>query len=167
MKTDQAFSTILSTKIQRLNAYQTVMRLAVAAASRNFELLRTVGKVASTFECELGCQCLYENGVNLQVSEVCVYATYLVFISLYILLLFLPWGLLQIRFDHMIVSAQKGRERALATLRYPGHLLPTSYYIASTTSVPSASATSDFLHLVHHFRPAGFLHFVHYFRGRK
>ena len=44
----------------------------------NFELLRTVGKVASTFECELGCQCLYENGVNLQVSEVCVYATYLV-----------------------------------------------------------------------------------------
>ena len=45
----------------------------------NFELLRTVGKVASTFECELGCQCLYENGVNLQVSEVCVYATYLVF----------------------------------------------------------------------------------------
>ena len=44
----------------------------------NLELLRTVGKVASTFECELGCQCLYENGVNLQVSEVCVYATYLV-----------------------------------------------------------------------------------------
>ena len=44
----------------------------------NFELLRTVGRVASTFECELGCQCLYENGVNLQVSEVCVYATYLV-----------------------------------------------------------------------------------------
>ena len=78
MKTDQAFSTILSTKIQRLNAYQTVMRLAVAAASRNFELLRTVGKVASTFECELGCRCLYENGVSLQVSELCVYATYLV-----------------------------------------------------------------------------------------
>ena len=47
----------------------------------NFELLRTVGKVASTFECELGCQCLYENGVNLQVSEVCVYATYLVYMT--------------------------------------------------------------------------------------
>ena len=47
----------------------------------NCELLRTVGKVASTFECELGCQCLYENGVNLQVSELCVYATYLVFYS--------------------------------------------------------------------------------------
>ena len=44
----------------------------------NFELLRTVGKVASTFECELGCRCLYENGVSLQVSELCVYATYLV-----------------------------------------------------------------------------------------
>ena len=44
----------------------------------NFELLRTVGRVASTFECELGCQCLYENGVSLQVSELCVYATFLV-----------------------------------------------------------------------------------------
>ena len=46
----------------------------------NFELLRTVGRVASTFECELGCQCLYENGVSSQVSELCVYATYLVLV---------------------------------------------------------------------------------------
>ena len=44
----------------------------------NFELLRTVGRVASTFECELGCQCLYENGVSLHTSERCVDATYLV-----------------------------------------------------------------------------------------
>ena len=46
--------------------------------SHDVVLMRTVGKVASTFECELGCQCLYENGVSLQVSELCVYATFLV-----------------------------------------------------------------------------------------